>query len=231
MSRLIAIAIIGFVAMSTARAAEDPLKPIEDRPGLPRVLLIGDSISIGYTLPTRKALEGKANVHRIPANSGTTAKTLENLEAWLGSDKKGNDNDGRNWDVIHINIGLHDIKHVKEQRQVSPEDYEKNLRAIFARLKKTGATVIWATTTPVPPGAKGRVPGDEVTYNAIAAKIAADEKLAVNDLFTLVKEHQANWQRKADVHFNDAGSQGLADQVAKEILSALDARAKTAKTE
>ncbi len=224
MLRFAALALLGIVANSVANAADDPLKPIEDKPGLPRVLLIGDSISIGYTLPTRKALDGKANVHRIPANSGTTAKTLEHFEEWLGDNSQKN---GK-WDVIHVNIGLHDIKLVKEQRQVSPEDYEKNLRTIFARLKKTGATVIWATTTPVPEGAKGRVPGDEVTYNAIAAKVAAEEKLAVNDLFALVKQHQVKWQRKADVHFNVAGSQGLADQVAKEILAALDARAKAA---
>jgi lysophospholipase L1-like esterase len=223
MLRFAVLALMVIVTNSVASAADDPLKPIEDTPGLPRVLLIGDSISIGYTLPTRKALDGKANVHRIPANSGTTAKTLENLEAWLGDDSQ----EGGKWDVIHVNIGLHDIKHVKEQRQVSPEDYSKNLRTIFARLKKTGATVIWATTTPVPEGAKARVPGDEVTYNTIAAKVAAEEKLATNDLYSLVKQHQAKWQRKADVHFNAAGSQGLADQVAKEILAALDARAKS----
>lgn len=224
MLRFAALALMGIFASTVASAAEDPLKPIEDVPGLPRVLLIGDSISIGYTLPTRKALDDKANVHRIPDNSGTTAKTLENLEAWLGDDSEKS---GK-WDVIHVNIGLHDIKRVKEQRQVSPEDYEKNLRTIFARLKKTGATVIWATTTPVPEGAKGRMSGDEAAYNAIAAKVAAEEKLAVNDLFKLVKQHQAKWQRKADVHFHEVGSRGLADQVAKEIRAALDARAKAA---
>jgi acyl-CoA thioesterase-1 len=222
MLRFAAFALMVIITNSVASAADDPLKPIKDTSGLPRVLLIGDSISIGYTLPTRKALDGKANVHRIPANSGTTAKTLGNLEAWLGDDSQ----ESGKWDVIHVNIGLHDIKHVKSQRQVSPEDYEKNLRTIFARLKKTGAMVVWATTTPVPEGAKGRVPGDEVTYNAIAAKVVAEEKLATNDLFALVKQHQAKWQRKADVHFNEAGSQGLANQVAKEILAALDARAK-----
>ena len=38
----------------------------EDDPKLPRVLLIGDSISIGYTTGVRKELKGRANVHRIP---------------------------------------------------------------------------------------------------------------------------------------------------------------------
>lgn len=43
-------------------------REIKDAPGLPRVLLIGDSISIGYTEPVRMELAGKANVHRIPTN-------------------------------------------------------------------------------------------------------------------------------------------------------------------
>src|SRR5215831_15553891 len=57
---------------------------ITDDPKLPRVLLIGDSISIGYTLDTRQALAGKANVHRIPTNGGPTTNGLANLDAWLG---------------------------------------------------------------------------------------------------------------------------------------------------
>ena len=70
-------------------------------PGLPRVLLIGDSISIGYTLPTRELLDGKANVHRIPTNGGPTTRGLEQLDRWLGDSR---------WDVIHFNFGLHDLK-------------------------------------------------------------------------------------------------------------------------
>lgn len=76
-----------------ARPAPDPaLAPLVDVPGLPRVLLIGDSISIGYTLPVRAALQGKANVHRPPGNCSSTGYTLSKLEEWLGRGK---------WDVIH----------------------------------------------------------------------------------------------------------------------------------
>lgn len=57
----------------TAEKGGEPKKdlstaPITDTPGLPRVLLIGDSISMGYTLPVRDLLKGRANVHRIPEN-------------------------------------------------------------------------------------------------------------------------------------------------------------------
>ncbi len=58
------------------------------------MLLIGDSISIGYTMPVRKLLEGKANVHRIPTNGGPTKNGIANIDNWLGTKK---------WDVIHFN--------------------------------------------------------------------------------------------------------------------------------
>ena len=64
--------------------ANPVMQPIEDDPALPRVLLIGDSISIGYTLPVRKLLEGKANVHRPLTNCGPTTRGLEQIDAWLG---------------------------------------------------------------------------------------------------------------------------------------------------
>jgi acyl-CoA thioesterase-1 len=73
-------------AVAAGRPAKQPdpaLSAIEDVPGLPRVLLIGDSISIGYTIPTRKLLQGKANVHRIPVNGGPTTRGLEQIENWV----------------------------------------------------------------------------------------------------------------------------------------------------
>jgi hypothetical protein len=78
----------------------------------------------------------------------------------------------------------------------------------------------------VPDGAAARTPGDEVRYNTIAARLMADEKIAINDLYALANEHLATWQRKANVHFNAQGSRGLGDRVADEIRKALAARAK-----
>ena len=102
------------------------MAPVEDVAGLPRVLLIGDSISIGYTVPAREALRGKANVHRPLTNCGPTTRGLENLSQWLGD---------ADWDVIHFNWGLHDLKYLgpddenlqdpkdpKNHQQVPPEE-------------------------------------------------------------------------------------------------------------
>lgn len=185
--------------------------PITDDPKLPRVLLIGDSISIGYTLPVRKLLEGKANVHRIPTNGGPTTNGLANLKTWLGESK---------WDVIHFNWGLHDVKYMPDgKRQVSPEDYEKNLRELVKQLKATGATVIWCSTTPVPEGVTGvrRDPPDVPLYNEIAKKIMEENKVPTDDLYSFALPRLKEIQLPLNVHYSDAGSDVLATQVATAI--------------
>lgn len=203
---------------------KDPsLAAVEDTAGLPRVLLIGDSISIGYTIPTREALQGVANVHRIPTNGSSTDVGLKNLDAWLatdGADKK--------WDVIHFNWGLHDLKHWKDGKldmagpQVNAvEQYEKNLREIVARLKKTGAKLIFATTTPVPEGSAGRAAKDEAAYNEAALKVMKAEGVAVDDLHALAESKLAEIQLPKNVHFNGPGYKTLAAQVAASVKTAL----------
>lgn len=198
------------------------LAPIEDDPSLPRVLIIGDSISMGYTLDTRVMLKGVANLHRPPTNCGPTTKGLAELDKWLGGGK---------WDVIHFNWGLHDLKYINEKgqlvavdqgrQQVPIEQYAKNMDELVQRLKKTGAKLIWRNTTPVPEGAKGRVPGDSVKYNAVAAKVMAKHEVQVHDLYTFAKEHEEEIQRKKDVHYTREGSKKLAEEVVKAINAAL----------
>ena len=201
------------------RKKDPSLAPITDTAGLPRVLLIGDSISMGYTLPVRELLAGKANVHRIPENGSATGVGLAKLDAWLGKEK---------WDVIHFNWGLHDLKHWKEGKldlagpQVTPvEEYEKNLRDLVKRLKATGAKIIWASTTPVPEGSGGRVAADEVKYNEAAARVMKAEGVAIDDLHAVAAARLAEIQRPANVHFTPEGYRALAEKVAESIRAQL----------
>jgi acyl-CoA thioesterase-1 len=197
------------------RRVQPEFAPVKDDPKLPRVLLIGDSISIGYTLPARELLEGKANVHRIPANGGPTINGLANLEKWLGNDR---------WDVVHFNWGLHDLKQdTAGARQVPLDEYEKHLAELVARLKKTGARLIWASTTPVPEGklSPPRVDSDVVAYNAAAARIMQQQGVEINDLYSFALPKLKEIQRPVNVHFTPAGSAALARQVAARIEAAL----------
>jgi len=233
MRLIVAMMAVGCVlaaASAASAGAKQPRKrrpnptmaPIEDVEGLPRVLLIGDSISIGYTLPTRAALKGKANVHRPNTNCGPTTRGLQAIDQWLGTKK---------WDVIHFNWGLHDLKYISDKggladvdkgtQQVPIAQYEANLEKLVVRMKKTGAKLIWCSTTPVPEGAKGRVVGDAVKYNAVAAKVMEKHGVAIDDLYALAKPRLKELQRPANVHFSPEGSKALAAQVAKSILAAL----------
>ena len=205
-------------ALLPLAVAQDPnpsFKDVTDTPGLPRVLLIGDSISMGYTIPVRELLKGKANVHRIPENGGPTTNGIKKLDSWLGSG---------HWDVIHFNFGLHDVKLMEDgSNQVSMSDYEKNLRLIVDRLKKTGATLIWATSTPVPEGKVNppRKDEDVIAYNAVAAMVMQDYGITVDDLYLVAGARLGEWQLPHNVHFTEAGYHGLAEAVAVSILAAL----------
>jgi len=176
---------------------------VKDDPKLPRVLLIGDSVSRGYTLPARVALERKANVHRAPENCGPTSNGIKKIDVWLGEGK---------WDVIHFNFGIHD-------RKTSAKDYEDRLELIVKQLKATGAKLIWASTTPIPPDTKD---GPEATTaiiekNRIAADIMKKNMVHVNDLFDFITPQLSKVQNPMDVHFKGEGYDMLGKQVALKI--------------
>ena len=201
----------------------DPaMQPVLDVAGRPRVLLIGASISMGYTLPVRELLKDQANVHRALTNCGDTSRGLQQLDTWLGTGK---------WDVIHFNFGLHDLKWLDDKgkyvdpdkgKQVNPVPaYEDNLRKFVARLKATGAKLVWCSTTPVPDGSAGRAKDAELDYNRAAEKIMKENGVAIDDLHALVAAHQAQWQLPHNVHFSPEGYRALAAQVAASIRAQL----------
>ncbi len=208
---------------------------VEPDPALPNVLILGDSISIGYTQQVRAALAGEANVFRPcsadgrkPENCQGTANGVKEIDRWLA---------GRKWDVIHFNWGLHDLKHVKagsgknsnsfdDPRQAEPEAYRKNLAELVGKLKATGAQLIFATTTPYPAGVKpARLPADAALYNEIALEIMADNGVAVNDLHGVVDGRLNELQLPKNVHFKGKGNAVMSERVAGVIAGALKKKA------
>lgn len=203
----------------------DPsLVPVEDVPELPRVLIIGDSISMGYTLPVRAQLRGRANVHRIAENAADSGNGLRKLDKWLG---------GGRWDVILFNFGLHDLKYLDAAGRYVPPDqgkqltslpqYEANLRDLAVRLRTTGAELIYATTTPVPADSLARVEHDERAYNDVACRVMRELAVPVVDLATLVGT-ESKLQLPKNVHFTEAGYEELGRGVAVRIAQALRCR-------
>jgi acyl-CoA thioesterase-1 len=197
----------------------------EKADSLPRALLIGDSISGGYTKTVIRELAGKVEVSRIPGNGEWTGTGIKNIDAWLGDGK---------WDVIHFNWGLWDIygwQYAKEDR--STEEYAKRLDTLVTRMEKTGAKLIWATTTPVCPVPEKTMlakfktevlisPELEKQYRDAALAVMEKHNVQINDLHTFIKPHMAKLSPDpANVHFNGGGNGRLAGEVSKAILLAL----------
>lgn len=134
------------------------------------------------------------------------------------------------WDVIHFNWGVWDAtyretnaKFYKGRHTTSVEDYEKNLRQLVARMKQTGATLIWASTTTVWEGEPGKPNGDEIAYNAVAAKVMQENGVIIDDLHA--ESIRLGFPKNTNVH--SVGN--LAPKVTDTILSAMAARKQNTK--
>ena len=207
---------------------KDFANPKVDHPDRPNVLIIGDSISIGYTRYVRGALKDRFDIYRIPSNGKHSSFGLKQLDKWLAAKPA-------QWDLIHFNWGLWDLcyRHPESTEQghrdkvrgnltTTLKDYKRNLEQLVKRLKKTEATLIWAATTPVPEGEAGRKVGDDLNYNQVAAKVMKTHGVLINDLHThALKELPETMAGKGDVHFTVAGYQHLAEKVSQEIVAAL----------
>jgi acyl-CoA thioesterase-1 len=177
--------------------------------GLPKVLLVGDSISGGYEKPLRQLLAGKAEIDRISNSGGPTTSGLEHLAEFSAG----------KWAVVVFNYGLHDMKLDTGAHQVEIAQYEANLKTIADALRKSGAKLVWATTTPVPTGklSPKRERADPALYNAAAARALQGKVDAVCDLYAAMLPREDELQHKENVHYKVEGYAFLAEQVAAAV--------------
>jgi lysophospholipase L1-like esterase len=185
------------------------------------VLIIGDSISIGYTPFVEKALAPDIIVFHNPGNGGSTVRGIDSVGKWL---------DNKKWDIIMFNFGLHDLVYkdkdnkydvVNGKVSVPLEDYKKNLETIVARLKKTTAIIIFINTTMVPENSAGRKVDDPAKYNEVAAEVMKANGIEVIDLYSpSLTIHPQNSQ-PGNVHYTPAGYEQLANNVIKVIQTVI----------
>ncbi|MFV3416144.1 SGNH/GDSL hydrolase family protein [Pseudomonas sp. NY15436] len=192
-----------------------------------KVLIIGDSISIGYTPFVQETLRGIADVEHSPGNAQDSHNGVQNLDNWIGRER---------WDVITFNFGLWDIcyrlpgpispenRDKQRGKQAVPlEQYKENLQAISKRLKESGAKVIFVTTTYVPDHEPGRFPRDVAAYNAAAKQIMQNEGIGVIDLNkTSHALPKSFYESDTDVHYTADGYRALAETVTQGIRKALN---------
>lgn len=217
--------IVEFVLAHTSSATELIRERIEwcdiwitnaDSNDLPRVLLIGDSITRGYFGGIEKALTGQANCARL-----TTSRCIcdpvffDELEMVLGQYP---------FDVIHFNNGLHGWGYSEAQYR---EAFPKLLDTL--RRENPNAKLVWTTTTPV----RKRSALDQLDEktervrrrNEIAMKFVGNAGLPVDDLFALVIDHP-EYHSSDGVHFNNEGKTTQTQQVAQIISDQLSTQAK-----
>ena len=174
--------------------------------GLPRVLLVGDSICNGYQGEVRRFLNGKVNVSYWVSSYCVTSPNYLKLLALQLEEAK--------YDVVHFNNGLHSL-------QTPTEAYEKSFRAALEliRKKQPGAKIVWCASTPLKDAGKTAKVKE---LNAAAAKVVADlGGIATNDLFALLDplDRKANW---TDVYHHTTGTRKKeARKVADAVLENL----------
>ncbi len=197
--------------------------------GLPMALILGDSISIGYTPVVRARLEGLANVVRPKINCQHTGVGLQMLDEWTGEIK---------WDVIHFNFGIWDTHLLDDQGELllgydkdgagsaggairhTPEQYGDNLEKIVERLKARCRHLLWASTTPVM-YRKGERFEAIPTLNRVAAEIMRRHNIPTTDLYNHALPNASEWLSADQCHFNETGNKHLGALVTAGITKAL----------
>lgn len=174
---------------------------------LPRVLLIGDSITRGYGKQVEAGLKDKAYVARLATSKSLGDPALLDQVALVLRE--------HSFDVIHFNNGMHGDGY-------SEETYAAALPELLATLKKHAprARLIFGTTTDVRErGNLERVHAKTdrmIRRNQLIAAFAKRENIAVNDLFEVVRDHPE--MHAADgVHMTEKGYEALAAQVVREV--------------
>lgn len=176
---------------------------------LPRVLLIGDSITRGYYPEVEKRLARKAFVARLSTSRFVADQVLLKEIALVLDETK--------FDLIHFNNGMHGWQHSEPEYRAA---FPRFLEAIRAHAPK--ARLIWATTTPLRDG-NGVASDIQAKYsdervaarNAIAAEIVTAQKIPIDDLNAAMRGHPE--YHSDNVHFNSQGVKIQAAQVAAQV--------------
>ncbi len=184
-------------------------------PRQPNVLIIGDSISIGYTPFVEKQFSRQATVVHNQGNAQHTGTGLEKVDEWLGAEQ---------WDIVQFNWGLWDLCYRHPDSKVygnrdkingkithTVDEYAANLDSIISLLqKKTNAKLIFVTTTYVPENEAGRYTADVIRYNDAAKTVLKKYEIPVNDIYQQsISIHKKFGKGSDDVHYTTEGYQAL----------------------
>lgn len=184
-----------------------------------KVLLLGDSIRMGYQQFVKEELDGEYEVRYPEDNGRFAAYTLWQVNQEL----KWNPD----IELVHFNNGYWDMNiEAPMTEAIHPvEEYVSFLRRIVTLCRQCGAKVVFATTVPIlEAGAAGDNTGVQGTinysndwvkeYNAAAVKLMAELDVPVNDLYDLCMRDDRRYKCEDMLHLSEEGSRACAKQVA-----------------
>lgn len=181
------------------------------------VLLLGDSIRMGYEPYVRQELNGTAAVYAPEENCRFSAYTLNSLRFWLPEFPVPN--------VIHWNNGAWDYAQIFGfyQPEFTPKnEYIRNMLLIARELKKTGAKIIFATSLPCRPDFPRAKIEKIIEYNAAIVPELKKQGIEINDLYSAVYPRFMDLIGQDGLHLTDEGYAFCGRIVAEKIKSCLE---------
>lgn len=182
----------------------------------PRILFIGNSISVGYFPEVSGQLKEVANCdHYATSRSVEDPAFYKETKMAMGK---------YNHQIIHFNNGLHGW-HLNSQQ------YEKGLRKYVRFLikhKSKNCQLVYSLTTPYPskePGIKldEKMNPVVIERNRIAREIMQENGIEVIDLYSLVEPELEKLNiSKGNVHYNKDGYELMAKKISGKILKLIN---------
>ena len=181
-----------------------------------KILLLGDSIRLNYMPMVCKNLYGRAEVYGPEDNCRYAKYTLWCLGDWLKLC-------GGAPDVVHWNNGIWDITKYNGYELFTPvEEYIETLGRILRDLQKTGAHIIFATSTPVRDQNPSQATIDIESYNSRAVHFMQTKGIEINDLNALVRPHLDEYICDDYTHLSKEGIKQVGNRVTQVLEPYLD---------
>ncbi|MBQ7387072.1 MAG: SGNH/GDSL hydrolase family protein [Clostridia bacterium] len=188
-----------------------------------KVVLMGDSIRMGYDKYVKEALEGVAEVYYPSENCKFAQYTYRFAHEW-----KKDGNFPTDADLVHWNAGLWDLIELGGDEPISTLDYYTNIIArVDKRLRRLypNAKMVFATSTPVLE-AKCRPDFRRHNsiieqYNAAAIKALEGTGTIINDLYSIAAKAPESYHSDAVHYYTKEGTQLLGGQVLSVISNEL----------
>lgn len=179
-----------------------------------KILLIGDSIRMGYDACTKIAFDGVAEVYYPSDNCRFTSYIIRHLGDW----KKSLELD-ENVDLVHWNAGLwDDLVMVDGKHLISIDEYKENIERIcnIIKIYFPKAKMIFATSTPVQEElftVCKRYNADTEAYNKVAVEIVKKHGGEINDLYSTMVKCPVKYHSDLTHYYTKEGTRVITNQV------------------